>query len=197
MSTSRKIKTAESRFLDEYLSWLKTAGYDLNFHVIGSRHHAKVTSRGYPDVTSSHPERGLLIAELKSATGRTSKYQWNWLTRVARQLPPPPDNTAKGRVHLWKPADHLKILTQMGIPDGKPVPCDCPICRYLDGQPPNSKQQPARQKPATVGHQCSICGRKMTVEQLLTHSTCGMCQPSRKADYEATLIAERIMEKVY
>ena len=191
-----KLKTEEDQFLKDYLNWLKRAGYDLNFHVIDAKRHAKVTSRGYPDVTSSHPQRGLLIAELKSPRGRPSKEQWAWLTRVAKQLPPPPDDNAKGRVHLWKPADRLKALTQMGIPEGPPVDCDCPICRFLDGQPTRQRRRTAR--PAEAGqHRCPICSRPMTVEQLINRGTCGYCPPSSAEEYEAALIAERIIERVF
>ena len=131
MPTSRRIKTEEDRFLEDYLRWLKKAGYDLTFHVIDSKNHAKVTSRGFPDVFSTNAERGILIAELKSTKGKPKESQWKWLTRLAQQLPPPLDDTAKGRVHLWKPADRSAALTQMGIPEGPPVPCECPVCGYL------------------------------------------------------------------
>ena len=197
MPTSTKLKTQEGQFLDDYLRWLKRAGYDLNFHVIDSRRHAKVTSRGYPDVTSSHPERGILIAELKSAKGRTSREQWVWLTRIASQLPPPPDYTAKGRVHLWKPADELKILTQLGTPAGEPVYCDCPVCEFLDGQPPTTRRKKVTPAPAPTQRPCPICGRPTTVEQRIAPGACGYCPSSSADDYEAKLITERIMERVY
>ena len=197
MPTSKKTNNEEDQFLEDYLSWLKKAGYDLAFHVIDSKKHAKVTSRGFPDVFSSNEVRGILVAELKSTRGQPLESQWKWLTRLARQLPPPPDDTAKGRVHLWKPADRAAALTQMGIPDGQPVECDCPVCRYLAGKPPKSKQHKKAKTQQDNESRCPACGRPMTIAQILGRGTCGQCLPSDLNEHEAKIIAERIMEKVY
>ena len=183
-------KTEEDEFLGDYIDWLNMAGYDLNFHVIDSKKHAKVTSRGYPDVFSSHPERGLLIAELKSTKGYPSDAQWRWITRICYQLPPPPDDTAKSRVHLWKPDDKLMALTQMGTPQDEPIPCNCPVCRFMDGQDPFPKRTRRihETKPA-----CPICSRSTTRQRLDVFGDCGRCRRSDITRYEAAIIADRII----
>ena len=197
MPTRQRTETEEDKFLKDYLQWLNEAGYDLAFHVIDSKRHAKVTSKGFPDVFSTNEERGILVAELKSPRGTPSTSQWKWLTRLAQQLPPPPDDTAKGRVHLWKPADRPAALTQMGTPDGPPVNCDCPVCRYLDGQPAKRRRHNKANQPPTSGTSCPICGQPMTVEQIVSRGSCGNCQQSDLARHEAKIIIERIMDKVY
>ena len=196
MPPDKRLRTEEGQFLAEYMDWLDQGGYDLHFHVIDSRRPAKVTSRGYPDVHASHPTRGLLIAELKSSTGRPSQTQWKWLTRLATQLPPPPDDTAMGRVHLWKPKDRLKPLTQIGIQPGPPVPCDCPVCRYLAGESnPLRRRHTTRQQ--VEQEKCPVCRRQMDPETAVTTGTCGRCTNRDRENFEADLIRERIMEKVY
>lgn len=198
MPTFRKrARTEEDRFLDDYLAWLSAAGYDLNFHVIDTGKHAKVTSRGFPDVYSSHPERGVLIAELKSTNGYPSEHQWAWLTRIARQQQPPPDDTAQSRVHLWKPADELMALTQMGTPEDAPVPCDCPVCRCLDGKEPFPKRRKRNRSAPAPSTPCPICGRASTLRRIATHGKCSRCRRSDIDTYEADLIAERTIERVY
>ena len=193
----KRAQTEEDEFLDDYLEYLNTAGYDLNFHVIDTRKHAKVTSRGFPDVYSSHPERGVLIAELKSTNGYPSEDQWTWLTRIARQQQPPPDDTAKGRVHLWKPADKLIALTQMGTPKGTPVPCNCPVCRYIDGLEPFPNKRKRRRRARAPTTPCPVCGRASTPDRIATFGSCGRCRQSDIDTYEADLIADRIIERVY
>ena len=185
-----RARTEEDEFLQDYLSWLKAAGYDLNFHVIDSTKHAKVTSRGYPDVNSSHPERGLLIAELKSRKGYPSDDQWRWLTRICYQLPPPPDDTAKSRVHLWKPDDKPMALTQMGTPEQEPVPCDCPVCRFMVGRDPFPRRTRRAREPRP---RCPICSRSTTQQRLDVFGDCGRCPKSDIERYEATIIADRII----
>ena len=196
MPPNRQLKAEEHEFLTDYLDWLEQAGYDLCFHVIDSSRPAKVTSRGYPDVHASHPERGLLVAELKSSTGRPSNPQWKWLTRLATQLPPPPDNNAKSRVHLWRPADKLKAMTQLGIQPGPPVTCDCPVCRYLDNDP--NPLQRRRQKQANQAQgKCPICRRPMDPQYAAATGSCSRCTSRDIERFESELIRERTMDKVY
>lgn len=52
--------------------------------------------RGFPDLVMVRSTR-LLFAELKSATGKTSPEQAQWLTELAR--------VPGIEVHLWRPAD--------------------------------------------------------------------------------------------
>lgn len=51
---------------------------------------------GFPDLVLAHERRGVVFAELKSARGRTSAGQDEWI-RVLR--------SAGSRVFLWRPAD--------------------------------------------------------------------------------------------
>ena len=194
MPKSTRAKTEEDEFLDDYMNWLDAAGYDLRFHVIGTKKPAKVTSRGWPDVFASHPVRGVLVAELKATKRYPTRPQVTWLTRLARQLPPPPDETAQSRVHLWRPADRLKALTQMGTPENAPVHCDCRICRSISGQP--IRQRRSRQTSANQ-LTCPRCGQPMTAQQMLNRGVCDNCRTINPGDYEARLIAERAIERVY
>ena len=197
MPPTRSAKREEDQFLAKYLGWLETAGYDLPFHVIDSKNHAKVTSTGFPDTFASHPDpwRGILAAELKSETGQATAEQWTWLTRLAHQLPPPPDDTAKSRAHLWQPRDEPKILTQMGIPKGAPENCDCPVCLHMAGEDPFP---PGRRtlKPPPPKPKCPICGRDTNNRLLQTQGNCGRCRRADVQRYEQALIAERTIDPV-
>lgn len=57
--------------------------------------------RGYPDVTAVHPFKGVVFAELKSATGRLAVDQRGWITELARYDTPDSDVL----VEVWRPAD--------------------------------------------------------------------------------------------
>jgi len=61
--------------------------------------------RGYPDVTAVHPARGLVVAELKSATGRFGPGQREWITALAAHEAANPDLL----VEAWYPADWAAI----------------------------------------------------------------------------------------
>ena len=185
----------EDAFLADYLYWLRNAGYRLNFHVIDSRRHAKVTSRGYPDVHSVHDERGILIAELKSERGSPTDEQWDWLITLARHLPPPPDDTAPSRVHLWRPSNEDWARTQMGTA-ATPAPCDCPVCRHVKGllpsRHPATGPGSAHQRP-----RCPICGRATDPQTIASLGNCGNCPQRALERHHAALIAERIIHKVF
>ena len=94
--------------------------------------HARVTSFGFPDLVGSHPEHGILIAELKSdrAGSKPTPEQWQWLLDFAACLLPPDNPHAPGRVHLWRPKDWPAINTQLGLADA-PNRCECPVCTGL------------------------------------------------------------------
>lgn len=60
---------------------------------------------GFPDLCLAHPTRGLILAELKSDTGRLSKMQSQWLDTF----------TILGvENHVWRPSDIQEIATRLG-----------------------------------------------------------------------------------
>ena len=60
----------EADFLRTTTATLRHSGYDRLLHIIDAKAHAKVTADGWPDIFAIHPQHGLLIAELKTETGR-------------------------------------------------------------------------------------------------------------------------------
>lgn len=60
--------------------------------------------KGFPDLTMSHPERGLIFAELKTAVGKPSKEQMEWLRALAPWA----------EVYLWRPSDLDFIAERLG-----------------------------------------------------------------------------------
>jgi hypothetical protein len=55
---------------------------------------------GFPDLVLAHPEKGVIIAELKSQKGRVSESQMEWILALRSEL----------RVHLWRPSDFDSII---------------------------------------------------------------------------------------
>lgn len=57
--------------------------------------------RGFPDIVLSHPDHGLIIAELKSAKGRYGPGQKEWVD----SLVPLDRPGSEVLIELWRPAD--------------------------------------------------------------------------------------------
>lgn len=60
---------------------------------------------GFPDLVLAHPTRGLIFAELKSAVGRVSDHQTEWLETLR----------ANGvEAYIWRPRDLQTIRLRLG-----------------------------------------------------------------------------------
>ena len=95
------------------------------------RGHARVTARGYPDLSIRHAKHGVIIAELKSdsRSSKPSVEQWEWLMAFRDSMAPPDNPYARYRVHLWRPKDWPAIETQFGLAV-PPSYCMCPVCQH-------------------------------------------------------------------
>ena len=174
-------KRAEADFQKQVSELARTLGWDQQFHVVDQglnrqtiataqrlreqgeeaaaagimrAGHSRVTAPGFPDLALSHPEKGVLFAELKSdrTNAKPTPEQWLWLLRLRDSLRPPDNAYAPGRVHLWRPRDWDAVITQLGNPLD-PQACICPVCR--DETPPlapakaDKRKNAARQRPKT------------------------------------------------
>lgn len=62
---------------------------------------------GYPDITAAHPQHGIILAELKSATGTLTDEQRDWLSTLANHDRP----AAQILIEVWRPEDWPAIET--------------------------------------------------------------------------------------
>lgn len=65
---------------------------------------------GYPDLTLVHPRRGVIFAELKTATGRPTREQLRWLEALAY------GSRVGTHVALWRPDDLQAIAELLSTP---------------------------------------------------------------------------------
>ena len=56
-------------------------------------------SPGFPDVVLAHPERGVIMAELKTTKGKTTTAQDGWMRALAPHV----------ECYLWRPEDLTDI----------------------------------------------------------------------------------------
>ena len=117
----------EAEFLQTTVAILRHGGYGRLLHIIDAKAHARVTAEGWPDIFAIHPQHGLLVAELKTETGRVTAAQYDWLDDLRQHLPPPANRYAASRAHLWRPRDADAIATQAGV-SGAATVCRCPVC---------------------------------------------------------------------
>lgn len=59
---------------------------------------------GFPDLVLAHPKRGLIFAELKTAIGKLTTNQQNWIDTL---------RAAGAEVHVWRPTDIGAIRTRL------------------------------------------------------------------------------------
>lgn len=98
MPTAPLPQQPEEDFQDSVLQLAAYMGWSLRYHTYDARRSAP----GYPDLTLCKPRDGrLLIAELKSETGKLSDDQRLWVEGL---------NTVKHfDVRVWKPSDWTEI----------------------------------------------------------------------------------------
>ncbi len=68
-------------------------------------HDSRRSAAGFPDLVLVHPHRGIIFAELKSPTGRTTPEQEGWLALLLQ---------AGQRAYLWRPEDLPAIAAVLG-----------------------------------------------------------------------------------
>lgn len=82
---------SEARLQQQVIDLARWAGF-LHYHTVDSRK----SRPGFPDLVLVHTRTGRVVfIELKSAIGRVSDAQQEWLTLLGKQH----------EVHLWRPAD--------------------------------------------------------------------------------------------
>lgn len=94
------MKVTEAQFQHQVTQLAKMLGYRV-YHT----HDSRRSAAGFPDLVIAKPGRRAIFAELKSATGKTSPEQDEWL-EVLRQ--------AGERVYLWRPGDLQEIARILG-----------------------------------------------------------------------------------
>ncbi len=67
---------SEADLLKQVIELAETLGW-LQYHVLGKKHYARVTSKGFPDLVLVRPPR-VIFAELKSERGYMSPSQAGW-----------------------------------------------------------------------------------------------------------------------
>ena len=60
--------------------------------------------KGWPDLVLAHQQRGLIVAELKTDTGKLSPDQHAWLTALAPWA----------EIQVWRPSDLTTIAKRLG-----------------------------------------------------------------------------------
>jgi len=85
----------EAQFMRQVLDLARIRGW-LAYHPALS----KWSERGWPDLALVRPPR-LILAELKSDTGKVSEHQERWLAMLGR--------CAGVEVFLWRPADLERV----------------------------------------------------------------------------------------
>jgi Holliday junction resolvase len=92
----------EAAFQAQVMTVLRLNGW-LVAHVRDAR---AQDATGLPDVVAVHPQRGVLFAELKSATGRLRPDQERWIVALSRQ--------AGVKVRVWRPDDLPEVIALAG-----------------------------------------------------------------------------------
>lgn len=74
-------------------------------HLVYHTHDSRKSAAGFPDMVIVKPGRRVIFAELKSATGKTSPEQDEWLEAL---------KASGERVYLWRPEDLQEIGRILG-----------------------------------------------------------------------------------
>ena len=90
----------EKDFMESIVQLARSTGW-LVYHTYDSRR----SEPGFPDLVMTKPKR-LVIAEIKTEKGKTSKHQDKWLETLG---------TARGvEVKVWRPSDWPEIERTLG-----------------------------------------------------------------------------------
>jgi hypothetical protein len=78
-------------------------------------HDSRRSAAGFPDLVLAHPERGIIFVELKTANGKLSEAQTDWLMMLAVAV-----ESGDTLVTVWRPADlEAEVIPALA---GKPSP---------------------------------------------------------------------------
>ena len=93
---------SEAAFQDKVIRLAKGAGW-MVYHTYDSRR----SEAGFPDLVLAHRDRGVIFAELKSASGKLTPAQQDWQRGLSDALPGPSDywGSKMLEVLVWRPAD--------------------------------------------------------------------------------------------
>ena len=90
-------RTSEREWQAQVVAEAKRFGW-LVYHSWTSLNSAK----GFPDLVLCHPRHGVVFAELKTATGKVTKEQQDWLDTLSM---------AGARAYVWRPGDAYAVWT--------------------------------------------------------------------------------------
>jgi hypothetical protein len=106
---SLPFKISERAFQQAVVTLATMTGW-LVYHplpAMNSRGHWRTPTQGhtgFPDLVLAHPKRGVLFVELKSAIGRVSESQRNWLDTL---------ELAGAEAYVWRPTDMPAIKARL------------------------------------------------------------------------------------
>lgn len=88
----------EAEFLAAVRQLARYCGWRRIYHT----HDSRRSEPGFPDLVLLHPgQKRIVFAELKTATGKTSAAQEEWIADLA---------AAGAEVYLWRPADLQAVI---------------------------------------------------------------------------------------
>lgn len=102
---ARPLKQSERMFQDAVVTLAKYHGW-MVFHpltVQGSNGRWRTALQGdpgFPDLVLAHRDRGVIFAELKSAIGKVSDLQLEWIATL---------KAAGAEVYVWRPRDLKEV----------------------------------------------------------------------------------------
>ena len=108
-SANPMFKINERQFQAAIIELAKWNGW-LVFHPLpaqnarGTWRTAQAGDVGFPDLVLVHKERGVIFAELKTAIGRLSEAQTNWIETLY---------LAGAEAHVWRPSDIQTIRLRL------------------------------------------------------------------------------------
>ncbi len=91
---------SEKMFMQQVIQIATLTGWNV-FHAYDSR---RCPGPGFPDLTMVHPQRGFLMAELKSERGRVTPAQQQWLDALRE---------AGCETYLWRPSMLDSIIARL------------------------------------------------------------------------------------
>ena len=108
-NTNPLLKVNERQFQAAIIELAKWQGWKV-FHPLpaqnarGDWRTAQAGDIGFPDLVLVHPERGIIFAELKTAIGKLTDAQNDWLMCL---------HAAGAEAYVWRPRDIAEIKTRL------------------------------------------------------------------------------------